>query len=82
MFRFDHNFSFDNFLTYQNESIKIFVIDSAEKLAELAYNDILNYLIQKLKETGWSIIFTTRYSYLNDLTFHIKENYQLSYDSE
>ena len=81
LFRFDHNFSFTQFLeANQNESIKIFVIDSAEKLAELANNDILNNLIQKLKETGWNIVFTTRYSYLNDLSFHIKENYQLSFD--
>lgn len=80
LFQFDHKFSFSQFVnTYQNEPTKIFVIDSAEKLAEITNNDILNVLIQKLKEAGWSIIFTTRYSYLNDLTFHIKENFQLSY---
>lgn len=80
LFQFDHKFSFAQFVTtYQNEPTKIFVIDSAEKLAEITNNDILNVLIQKLKETGWSIIFTTRYSYLNDLIFHIKENFQLSY---
>lgn len=27
-----------------------------------------------------NIIFTTRYVYLNDLTFHIKENYHLPFD--
>lgn len=80
LFHFDHNFSFMQFINaYHDESVKIFVIDSAEKLAELTNNDILYSLIQKLKESGWNIIFTTRYSYLNDLTFHIKENYQLSF---
>ena len=80
LFHFDHNFSFMQFIkAYHDESVKIFVIDSAEKLAELTNNDILYSLIQKLKESGWKIIFTTRYSYLNDLTFHIKENYQLSF---
>lgn len=80
LFQFDHKFSFSQFVSaYRNEPTKIFVIDSAEKLAEITNNDILNVLIQKLKEAGWSIIFTTRYSYLNDLTFHIKENFQLSY---
>ncbi|WP_410005840.1 AVAST type 4 anti-phage nuclease Avs4 [Aequorivita nionensis] len=80
LFKFDNNYSFAQFLkAYQNESIKIFVIDSAEKLAEITNGDILNTLIQKLNEAGWNIIFTTRYSYLNDLTFHIKENYQLSF---
>lgn len=80
LFKFDNNYSFAQFIkAYQNESIKIFVIDSAEKLAEITNGDILNTLIQKLNEAGWNIIFTTRYSYLNDLTFHIKENYQLSF---
>jgi len=78
LFRLDHNFSFSQFLeTYQLEPQKIFVIDSAEKLAEITNNDILKNLIQTLKDNGWILIFTTRYSYLNDLSFHIKENYQL-----
>jgi tRNA A37 threonylcarbamoyladenosine biosynthesis protein TsaE len=78
LFRLDHHFSFSQFLeTYQSEPQKIFVIDSAEKLAELTNNDILKNLIQTLKDNGWILIFTTRYSYLNDLSFHIKENYQL-----
>jgi len=78
LFRLDHNFSFSQFLeTYQSEPQKIFVIDSAEKLAEITNNDILKNLILALKDNGWILIFTTRYSYLNDLSFHIKENYQL-----
>ena len=78
IFRFDYNFTFNQFLeVYQSELKKIFVIDSAEKLAELTNNDILLNLIQTLKDNNWIIIFTTRYSYLNDLSFHIKENYHL-----
>ena len=81
IFHFDHKFTFAQFLNaYKDEPLKIFVIDSAEKLAEISNNDILTTLIQKLKENTWSIIFTTRYAYLNDLTFHIKENYQLPFD--
>ncbi len=81
IFHFDHKFTFAQFLnTYKDEPLKIFVIDSAEKLAEISNNDILAILIQKLKENAWNIIFTTRYAYLNDLTFHIKENYQLPFD--
>lgn len=81
IFHFDHKFTFAQFLNvYKDEPLKIFVIDSAEKLAEIFNNDILITLIQKLKENAWNIIFTTRYSYLNDLTFHINENYQLSFD--
>ncbi|KAB2858924.1 MAG: ATP-binding protein [Flavobacteriales bacterium] len=81
IFHFDHKFTFAQFLNaYKDEPRKIFVIDSAEKLSEISNNDILTTLIQKLKENAWNIIFTTRYSYLNDLTFHIKENYQLPFD--
>ena len=80
IFQFDHKFTLTQFLNaFKDEAIKIFVIDSAEKLAEISNNDILTALIQKLKENAWNIIFTTRYAYLNDLTFHIKENYQLSF---
>ncbi|HOW74636.1 MAG TPA: ATP-binding protein, partial [Candidatus Competibacteraceae bacterium] len=81
IFHLDHEFTFAQFLNaYKDEPLKIFAIDSAEKLAEISNNDILTTLIQKLKENAWNIIFTTRYAYLNDLTFHIKENYQLPFD--
>lgn len=81
IFHIDHKFTFAQFLNaYKDEPLKIFVIDSAEKLAEISSNDILTTLIQKLKENAWNIIFTTRYAYLNDLTFHIKENYQLPFN--
>jgi len=81
IFHIDHKFTFAQFLNaYKDEPLKIFVIDSAEKLAEISNNEILTTLIQKLKENAWNIIFTTRYAYLNDLTFHIKENYQLPFD--
>lgn len=81
IFQFDHKFTFIQFLNaYKDEPNKIFVIDSAEKLAEIYNNDILIDLIQKLKDNRWNIVFTTRYGYLNDLTFHIKESYQLSFN--
>ena len=81
LFKFDHNFSLTQFIdAYNDEAVKIFVIDSAEKLTEITNNDILNLLIQRLKDAGWKMIFTTRYAYLNDLIFHIKENYHLQYE--
>lgn len=81
LFHFDHKFTFKQFINaYKDEPIKIFVIDSAEKLAEIPNNEILTTLIKKLKENDWNIIFTTRYAYLNDLTFHIREYYQLPFE--
>lgn len=80
LFNLDHLFSFFDFLkAYELEERKIFIIDSAEKLAELTNSDILTNLITSLIDNGWFLIFTTRYSYLNDLSFHIKESYQLSF---
>lgn len=79
LFRFEHNFSVaDFFNTYESESNKIFVIDSAEKLAELSNQTVLNDLIDSLIKYGWTIVFTTRTSYLDDLRYHINESYQLS----
>lgn len=81
VFQLESKFTFIQFLNaYKDEPIKVFVIDSAEKLAEIGNNDILTTLLQKLKENNWNVIFTTRYAYLNDLVFHIKENYQLSFE--
>ena len=79
LFRLEHNFPISKFFeAYQSEPKKVFVIDSAERLAESTNSDIINNLVQALKDNGWIIIFTTRYSYLTDLSFHIRENYDLS----
>lgn len=78
LFRFEHNFSTADFLsTYENEITKLFIIDSAEKLADLSNQNVLHDLVNSLTAHGWTIIFTTRASYLDDLRFHINESYQL-----
>lgn len=78
LFRFEHNFSSaDFFSTYENETTKLFIIDSAEKLADLSNQNILHDLVNSLTTYGWTIVFTTRISYLDDLNFHINESYQL-----
>lgn len=41
---------------------------------------MVSNLIKELTKYGWSIIFTTRYVYLNDLTFCIKEVFQIPYN--
>ena len=80
LFNLNHHFSFMDFLqAYELEEKKIFIIDSAEKLAELTQSDLLTHLINTLSNNGWFLVFTTRYSYLNDLSFHIKESYQLPF---
>ncbi len=78
IFRFSENYTISQFLdAYKNEEVKIFVIDSAERLAEISDLDAVTNLIQELSGQGWNIIFTTRYVYLNDLAFFIKEVLQV-----
>lgn len=82
IFNFESEFTFKKFLdVYKDEKYKVFVIDSAEKLAEIKNNDIIFSLIQALKENSWNIIFTTRTVYLNDLTFHLRENFNLLFET-
>ncbi len=81
IFRFADNYTLSQFCeAYKNEQIKLFVIDSAEKLAEISDFDVVSNLIKELTKHGWSIIFTTRYVYLNDLTFCIKDVFQIPFD--
>lgn len=81
IFRFANNFTLAQFIkAYKDEPVKIFVIDSAEKLAEISDFDVVNNLIRELKKNAWNIIFTTRYAYLNDLAFYIKEVFQFPFE--
>lgn len=52
---------------------KYLVIDSAEKLAEIEDREIFRIFLSTLLENGWTVIFTVRYSYLDDLRFLLKE---------
>ncbi len=81
VFRFADNYTLQQFFeVYDEERVKIFVIDSAEKLAEISDFDVVNNLLRELTEHEWTIIFTTRYVYLNDLTFHIKETFHIPFE--
>lgn len=79
IFRFADNYTLPQFIeAYKDESIKLFVIDSAEKLAEFSDFQVVSNLVYELAKHGWSIIFTTRNVYLNDLSFYIKEVFKIS----
>lgn len=80
VFKLDHDYSLSLFIdAFKDEKLKLFVIDSAERLAEISNNEIINELLSTLIKNCWSILFISRYAYLNDLIFHIKETYQLSF---
>ena len=60
---------------------KYVVFDSAERLSEIEDQDVFRTLLSDLVEGDWSVIFTVRHSYLDDLRFQLKEFYGTSFTS-
>ena len=60
---------------------KFVVIDSAERLAEIEDQDVFRMFLSSLIENGWTVIFTVRYNYLDDLRFQLKEVYGIRFTS-
>jgi hypothetical protein len=52
---------------------KIIVIDSSEKLLDIDNLDPFNEFLSALIQNKWKIIFTTRYSYLEDLQYRFSD---------
>lgn len=81
IFNFGIDFTSTQFSNcFKDEEKKYFVIDSAEKLAELQNTDVLKNLLIFLRKDGWTLLFTVRHSYISDLEFQLKENFNLSYE--
>lgn len=66
---------------HNEEPEKIFVIDSAEKLADLESQDVFIEFLSALIANQWKIIFTTRLSYLDDLRFQMIEIYRQPFET-
>lgn len=60
---------------------KFVVIDSAERLVEIEDQDVFRIFLASLVENGWTVIFTVRYNYLDDLRFQLKEIYDIGFTS-
>lgn len=74
IFEFNHKLTFQWFIdVFKDEDKKIFVIDSAEQLAELDNQDILLSVFQKLIANKWSLVFLTRTVYKNCLLTFLKD---------
>lgn len=72
------NYNLNNFQEFYNDfPEKIFVIDSAEKLAYLENLDAFKNLLHSLFDFNWKVIFTTRPDYVNDLKLLLMEIYDL-----
>lgn len=74
------DFTILDFVTEQEDiDEKYVVIDSAEKLSDLDNQEAFQEFLSTLLQHGWKVIFTTRYSYLDDLKFQFVEIYRLSF---
>lgn len=60
---------------------KIVVIDSAEKLSEIADRAVFNQFVDLLYKNGWKIVFTTRRGFVSDLTTSLVDIYGIGYSS-
>ena len=81
IFNFGIDFTSTQFSNcFKDEEKKYFIIDSAEKLAELQNTDVLKNLLNFLRKEGWTFLFTVRHSYISDLEFQLKESFNLSYE--
>lgn len=74
------DFTLTDFTTeYQRIGVKYIVIDSAEKLSDIEDQSAFQEFLSTLINNKWKIIFTTRYSYLDDLKFQLIEVYRLAF---
>jgi len=66
----------DEFISEHKDIDKKYVVfDSSERLSEIEDQDVFRGFLSDLVTNGWTIIFTVRHSYLDDLRFQLKEFY-------
>lgn len=74
------NFTLTDFTAaYQRMEEKYIIIDSAEKLSDIEDQSAFQEFLSALIHNKWKVIFTTRYSYLDDLKFQLIEVYRLPF---
>lgn len=64
---------------HKEEKTKIVVIDSAEKVSDIENQEFFKEFLSELISNSWTIIFTTRLSYLDDLRFLFLSIYRLQF---
>ncbi len=76
------NFTLLDFIKeHQDINEKYIIIDSAEKLSDVEHQEVFQEFLSALLDNNWKIIFTTRYSYLDDLKFQFVEVYRVKFQS-
>ena len=72
-------FSLNDFASaHREETHKVVVVDSAEKLLDLSNIDPFKEFLSAFLTDNWQIIFTTRNNYLADLTYDFIEIHKIS----
>lgn len=66
---------------HEIEKEKVIVIDSAERISDIDNQEPIKEFITSLIKNKWTLIFTTRKSYLDDLRFQFIEIFKLPFES-
>jgi hypothetical protein len=82
IFHAQKDYTLEQFNTlYHGASHKVFVIDSAERLQEIDDQEPIFNLLQSLSHEGWSILFTVRDVYYQDLCDDLLFVYKLAHQA-
>lgn len=74
------NFSLSDFIdAHKEESKKVLLIDSAEKISDLENQEPFKEFLSALLKDNWTVIFTTRLSYLDDLRFQFISVFRIQF---
>ena len=72
------DFSLEDFIEWhQKIDKKYIIIDSAEKLFDIENKDPFQEFLSSLIKNKWQIIFTTRYSYFDDISYQLLGKYNV-----
>lgn len=75
------DYTLADFITaHEKEERKVIVIDSAERISDLENQEPFKELLAALLTSSWTIVFTTRLSYLDDLRFQLLSVYRLPFE--
>ncbi len=74
------DFTFSDFIKgHQGIDEKYIVIDSAEKLSDIKYQEVIQEFLSVLFNNNWKVIFTIRHSYLDNLKYQLIDYFQLNF---
>lgn len=82
IFHAQKNYTLEQFnAVYRDAAHKVFVIDSAERLQEIEDQEPVFNLLQSLSHDGWSILFTVRDVYYQDLCDDLLLAYNINHQA-